>query len=114
MYDAPLFNAAEARRVTDEAVERVGISADQKLKEAARRAIFAVARSVSEFTTDEVWKRLADSVDEDLLTSAEPRFMGAVMRGCQKTGWIEPTGRYQKSARVACHGRPLLVWRSMF
>ena len=57
------------------------------------------------FTTDDLWVH----VDPP----REPRAMGATMTHARRLGLCEPTDRTSRSSRVACHARPLRVWRSL-
>jgi hypothetical protein len=71
-------------------------------------AIAEVAEQVDEFSTDEVWTALGDSVP---MTAG----MAAMLRAATTKGLIEPTDRYTDSRRDrADHdgGRRLRVWRS--
>lgn len=43
----------------------------------------------------------------------EPRALGALMREAARAGDIEATDAWALSERVACHRRPLRVWRSL-
>jgi hypothetical protein len=94
----------------DEAVERVGTHADGNWVDEARQAVVVCARRGGEFTTDEVWSWLDWF---STATTHDPRAMGAVMRWAVQARLIEPTDRYTKSERPACHKRPVRVWRPL-
>lgn len=75
---------------------------------AARRVVRELAARPLTFTTDDVWARL-DGVVED--TPRDRRAMGLVIKAAAAEGLIEHTGRWVKSERSECHGRPVAVWR---
>lgn len=103
-----LFDAAAADTARDQALARVEANADQDWKDRARAVIQELARTRVYFTTDDVWQELAK---QDVETH-EPRAIGALMRQAAADHLIAPTNRYEPSARPACHGRPVRVWRS--
>jgi hypothetical protein len=92
----------------EDAVQRAEAHADDQWMEDARQALVVCARRGSEFTTDEVWSWLDWF---STATTHDPRAMGAVMRWAVQARLIEPTDRYTKSERPACHKRPVRVWR---
>lgn len=98
-----MFDPEGAQRAKDEAIDRVEQNADQRWLHNARIAILNLARSGGTFTTDDLWATLRQP--------HEPRAMGAAIRAAVRDGIIHPTGDYRPSRRVACHGRPLRVWR---
>lgn len=73
----------------------------------AEQAVMAAAE-LGTFTTDDVWARLGKHGAAG--TPPEPRALGAVMSKLAKAGRIAATSRYEPSARVACHGRPVRMW----
>jgi hypothetical protein len=104
----PLLDIVAASEARDAAIARVG-AASVAFVGAASIVVTDLARSLAEFTTDDVWDALAGCS----LEVREPRALGAVMRDMQRLGVIAPTDRYRPSARVACHARPVRVWRSL-
>ena len=92
----------------DAALERVGGNADPEWKAAALESVRLCARSLPEFTTDQVWRILSRT---DYGTH-EPRAMGAIMRQAVSLEWVKPTDRYRTSERPECHKRPVEVWYS--
>jgi hypothetical protein len=70
-------------------------------------AIRHVAETMHEFTTDDVWARLAEVSEH---TTREHRAMGPCMRAAANKGWIEATYSTVISARR--RGAPVRVWRS--
>jgi hypothetical protein len=72
-------------------------------------AVKRIALDKREFTSDEVWAETETKVHIPF----EPRMMGNALRTAQQNGWIEKTDRVRKSARAACHGRPVAIWRSL-
>lgn len=67
-----------------------------------------IATTTNTFTTDDIWQALENAA---LPIPHEPRAIGAVLRQAAADGLICPTDTYQPSARVACHSRPVRVWR---
>lgn len=103
-----LFDPVEAQAAATEALQRAEAHADPDWKDKAREIILELARIRVEFTTDEVWGEL----DAAGLETREPRALGALMREAAANHFIAPTDRYRPSRRVACHGRPIRIWRS--
>ncbi len=97
-----------AQAAADEAIARVEAGADEDWLRHALNAVENCAMRMVHFTTDDVWDRLTN-----LEHPPEPRALGAVMREAAKRGWVETTDRIRKSTRVACHGRPVRVWKSL-
>jgi hypothetical protein len=108
MEQPGLFDPAQAAEAANEALAKVEAHADPDWKDRARGIIHELARVRVEFTTDDVWKELALAGVE----THEPRALGALMREAAGAHIIAATDRYRPSARVACHGRPVRVWRS--
>ena len=104
----PLFAAAEGERLRDEVLARVSDAAkNSPFIMAAHRAVATLASTRVEFTTDDVWALIGEG-----WADAEPRALGAVMRGAARAGLIERTDRVRESSRPSCHRRPVAVWRS--
>jgi hypothetical protein len=57
-------------------------------------------------TTDDLWAA-------GLERPREPRAAGAVMTEAARRKWCVATDRTRKSARKACHARPVRVWASL-
>jgi hypothetical protein len=106
---APLLDIAAASEARDAAISRVRAAASPAFLIAATRIVVELARTRDQITTDDVWVELA-TIGQ---TTAEPRALGAVMREMRAERFIEPTNAYVPSARVACHRRPVRVWRSL-
>lgn len=97
----------EARAAGNEAVERVRRN-NQDWLNVAHYALAAVCvQKPNGFTADDVWQALAD---RGAPAPDEPRALGAVIRTWLRDGMIAHTGRYVRSRRPACHGRPLPVY----
>lgn len=103
-----LLNLAAAMSARDEAVQRVGANADPEWYDHALHAIWCLAISRQEITTDDVWDEIGHA-----LTTHEPRALGAVMQKAARLGYVEATDRYRPSARAACHARPVRIWASL-
>ncbi len=108
MKQTTIFDAAEARRLRDEAIKRVGDAADEFVEKAMWQ-VYWLARRYEEITTDDLWVRL----DVIGMKPREPRVLGAVMMAAKRHRWVEATDRVKQSKRPQCHCRPLRVWRSL-
>ncbi len=91
------------RKFRDTAITRVAKGTPLEWMTAMTSAVITVARETSEFTTDEVWKKLGSQ-------PREPRSLGAVMMSLSRGGTIKRTGTFKQSKRPECHCRPLAVW----
>lgn len=101
-----LFDAKASAEARDRAIDQVERAADPDWKATALAAVLQLARSRPELTTDDVWAIAP-------CTTEEPRALGAIMRQAEALGAIKATERWIQSDRVACHRRPLRVWRSL-
>lgn len=95
----------EATIARDEAIEQVEGNADVLFMDAAARAIEHVAKTMHEFTTDDVEPVC-------MITAAEPRAWGAAMTKAARDGVIEQTDRIRRSNRKQSHCRPKALWKS--
>jgi len=102
VYDIELGHQA-----AEEGIERASEAADGGWKEAAFQAVERVALECQFFTTDDIWPLLEGEYTH------EHRAMGGVMRAASNASLCRITNQTAKSARVACHRRPLRVWRSL-
>jgi len=107
MGDVVSIHAAQVAR--DVAIDQVERAAGAAWLTRAVAAISFVARIRPEFTTDEVWQVLSGAGEAG--RPREPRAMGAAMRVAHLTGICVPTTETMMSIRVACHRRPLRIWR---
>jgi hypothetical protein len=105
-----LFDAAAAEAAKIAAITKVERNADPAWKVEMLGAVAAVARRMHKFTSDDVWEELHGSSDAD---THEPRALGAIMKKAATAGIIVATSEYRPSCRVACHARPVRVWRSL-
>lgn len=97
MTTHPLFDHAQA------AMD----AAPARWREAAERTVRWLAMECNSFTADDIWKRLTDFGYPD---PPEPRALGGVLRSLARSGLIQQTGTWRKSARAECHHRPIPVW----
>lgn len=104
------FYAKKSEAAADTAIQTAHDHASDGWKIEARKAIDRVALKLATFTTDDVWKVLTD---REIGETHEPRVLGALMREAARDGVCEATMQFRKSERVACHTRPLRVWRSL-
>lgn len=100
-----LFDWADAHRQADQAIAIVGENASDWWMRQALAAIARCASSLSEFTTDDVWRQMGDAPGPH-----DCRAMGAAMRRAKTAGVAIPTDRYRDSEQVSCHGRPKRLW----
>jgi len=73
------------------------------------RAVLDVARSLGEFTSDDVRLKVGKSLPDKFVS----RQMGCTLGRAKKAGKIRPTPRRIKSARKVCHGRPIRIWEAL-
>ena len=112
MTDQPsLFDEPLAIHRTEKAIERVGLNADQVWAIEALRVVGMLSIERCDFTTDDVWQMM--DLMHPLLTTHEPRAMGAVMRKAFSDRLCVPTERYSKSLRPECHRRPIRIWQGI-
>ena len=100
------FDVDRSEAARESAIAQVDAAAPDDWKAAAWKTVFSLATRMDKFTTDDVWRALC-------YVPPEPRAMGAIMKRAAKKGIIEATGDFIQSVRVACHRRPLRVWRSL-
>lgn len=98
-----LFTYA-ASRAADEGIQRAADHAGPSAISEAVTAVLIVARSLPEFTAEDVRARFGD------FGMPEPRAWGAVMRAAAASGQVIPTDRYRKTGRLSSHNRPMRVW----
>ncbi len=94
----------DGEQARDEAMRQAEAAANEVWKSQAGQAILQVCQKNRTFTTDDVWKLVGPP--------REPRAMGPMMSNAVRSEWCMPTDRTQKSTRVACHARPIRVYRS--
>jgi len=88
----------------DEALERVELAADAAW---TKTALSKIRLMPERFTTDDMWLAMQD----EPVSTPEPRAMGAVMMQAKRAGWITTTNEWARSTRPCCHARPVRVWR---
>lgn len=104
-----VLNIEEARRKRDEAIARGASAADKLWMRGVEAAIYYLATTLDEFTTDDIWDHMESM---EVTTPVETRSLGGAMRRAQAEGWIKPTDRFLNSERPSCHSRPVRVWQS--
>lgn len=86
----------QAQAARDTAMAVVDRAAQEEWKDQCRRALWHLAKTRENFTTDDVWDRLAEmGVD----TIGEPRALGPVVMRALRAGAIRDTGRMARSRR---------------
>jgi hypothetical protein len=93
-----------AEAVRDRVLDSLAMTHTDWIDRVAMPAIEQLARSRTEFTTDDVWYL----VGED--SPREPRALGAAMRQAARARLIRKTGVYRNSRRTDCHARPVAIW----
>ena len=106
-----LFDPDEGRVRKREAMGRAYVNADREWKADVMEIIWKVARTHSEFNTDEVWELLGQYYPD--AKTHERRAMGPMMILAQQRGWIVKTGEFRNTSMVQAHSRPKEVWRSL-
>lgn len=110
MEQLSLFDYAESVKARDEAITQVEANAEPAWKTACWTMIHNLACDRAELTTDQIWEALHLAEVE---MPHENRAIGALMIRAAKEGWIVATDRYVNSERVACHRRPIRIWKSL-
>jgi len=99
-----LIAATEAR---DQAITQVETNTDPQW---ATICYNIIVNMPDTFTTDNIWQALEDA---GVVAPREPRAVGGVLRRACVDGLIVASDRFVSSARVACHARPVRVWRRL-
>jgi hypothetical protein len=106
-----LFDEPLAIALLEDAIERVGLNANQLWALEAFKIVEMLSIQQHDFTTDDVWEWMNQM--HPALTTHEPRAMGAVMRKASSDRLCVPTERYSKSLRPECHRRPIRIWQGI-
>jgi hypothetical protein len=105
-----VFDPVAAKAARDDAMYRVDRAASAAWKAYVTELIVEIARTMTEFTTDDVemlrLRRRGPSTHE-------PRALGPLMRAAARAGVCAPTGIVRASVQVSNHNRPMQVWRSL-
>jgi hypothetical protein len=107
-----IFDIEEGERLRDEAIERVDRAApvDWKAKAVEAVRLVCVGSVGGEFSTDDVWEKLAAMQVED---PPEHRAMAGVMAQAKAAGWCEmKVGSFVQSRIPRAHRRNTQVWIS--
>ena len=102
-------NVIEATRLRDQAIRRGYDGASDRWRQRMDEAIYYLATTLDEFTTDDVWDYFETA---EINVPVETRSLGGAMRRAQRAGWVKPTDRVINSERPRCHRRPVRVWIS--
>jgi hypothetical protein len=111
MNQPSLFDEPLAIALAEQAIERVGLNADQLWAIEALKVVEMLSIERHDFTTDDVWEWMNQL--HPTMTTHEPRAMGAIMRRASQSRLCVPTERYINSMRPECHRRPLRVWKGL-
>lgn len=104
------FDVALAEMAKEAAIARAEGAANEEWKSDALQAVAKLAKRQTTLTADDVWGELSTA---SAATTAEPRALGGIMKLASKMGLIEATEGFVLSSRVACHRRPVRIWRSL-
>lgn len=101
-------HATEAtRQATEAAIQAADDHADKEWRAAALASVLYCAKTMDEFTTDEVWSVLEQNYPN--LNTHEPAAMGPVMLRAARDGVIVKSGRTRLSVFSRRH-RDLTIW----
>jgi len=109
MTTESLLDLLEAMKLADEAIKQSYDHAPDEWKLKAENTVRSLAHTRKQFTTDDVWEKLAEA---GFAVPPEPRALGGVIRQIAKEGLIFATNAYAKSLRPVCHTRPIRIWES--
>jgi len=107
----PLFSSASERAEAGKqfGMQRALDAAAPDWKEAFAAAVYELAKSMPELSTNDVWA----VVEAAGFCTSENRASGPVMSQCARRGWIEFTPRTIKSTRPQRNKGDVRVWRSL-
>lgn len=103
------FDADRARQARDTSIQQVDEHAIIAWKVAARTCIERCARTLPEFSTDDVFRLL---IEYQVITR-DNRAMGPQMMQAAADGLIAKTDRRINTERVSRHNTEITVWRSL-
>lgn len=101
-----LYSKAEGEAAREKGIDRSADGAGALWMQKALDTILRVAQQKAEFTSDDLWPLLSDA-------PGDPRALGAAIRHASWLKLCAPTNRVTKSLRVACHRRPIAIWKSL-
>ena len=84
---------------------QVYAAAPEAWKKDAYNAVRIAAFLLPEVISDDVWKIL--------WKPQEPRALGPIMGAMARAGWIQTTGKQEKTAQVTRHNTGVNVWKSL-
>ena len=97
----------EAERRATEGMEASYKNSDSQWREAVEDQLREVLATKETFTSEDI----IGPVEERGVFTKTNSALGAIIRGAQRAGVIEPTGQYTMSVRPSRHRAPLRVWR---
>jgi hypothetical protein len=80
--------------------------ADSEWSERAYQVVIDVAKTMEEFTPDDVW-------EAGLEKPNKAQALGAVMSRAHRSGIIEKTGRSRPTTQRESHGTDITIWHSL-
>lgn len=104
----PIFDLLGSLSDAEDAIAQAGANANPSWKQAALEAVRKVALRLPAFTTDPIWAELGGFPN-----THDSRAMGYIIRQAVSLGYIENTGRTERTSRRSNHARPLTVWKSL-
>lgn len=102
---ASLFDADEAARRRDAAIDQVDAGADPEWKDIALEFVYKLCLDKFEFVAEETWERGLDK-------PREPRALGPVMKRAVALGYCMPTDRFTASRAVTQHKNQIRIYES--
>jgi len=104
------FDPELASELTEQAIERADEHANPDWKKIFMQTLIDVAVSEESFTTDQVWRRLADN--PHVPKTHERRAAGALVKRAVRANVISYSAATRPSERAHCHGSILRVYES--
>ena len=104
-----VLDSQSANANRDVALEQVESNANSEWTQLTLQIIKNLAESEYEFTSDNVWLKLADYPN---ITTHQPSAMGAMFKRAVRLNYIQSTDRFIQSQRPSSHARPIRVWQS--
>jgi hypothetical protein len=104
-----LLDIIAATEAKEKAIQQVAAATDPTWATNIENLILALPTAT--FTTDDIWQAATDA---NLPLPHEPRALGAILHRLAREHRIEATATFTPSKRVACHRRPIRVWRHVW
>lgn len=99
----------QAERLKQQGIEASYQYADLDWKKIAADAVRKFARTMPEFSSDDVWVLIAKTG----VTTSNNSAFGAIMQSAHRSGMIKATPHFLPSKRKILHKRPIRLWQSL-